>query len=555
MTPRSIIQFALRLKSQGVRYVQSLSWLISDSVHVAPRIWLRIIIATLLSLGSNAAVVGVIYFYVKLLEQNISLQIFSYEFVARQSVFLLVLFVLAMAITMLVFATSDYVGRSAALLLHRDYEIASLRRNLELTQHLPDPRCPEVSQLIDGLGLSRLVSNYPHSCSWSLRFIATAVPNLVLFVAGYAAILWLDPQTTFIVTVFGILVVAAQYPIHLFAAKSSNVLEETAPYTSAKKRALIERSSRLDCLTTPKSLQTELEGYLQDRRVQRNINADVDRFRAMEMSAWSMQTGGTIVLGAMLLTIGLGLLNESSDWAILVVYLTLLRRLLNSVTTIFRAVTVFSRYSPHVQISRAFVLGASRALASSPGPDFVPEYLTLAAARLGPDPSPSATLQLTAGTAFCLASAGGLKRDVAISLQRAIADIRENSAQAPPHLFAAAAETRTRDAAEKALAAADESRAAVVLVDRALFGILEPARKAAWKQRFADRYLGIVYPAAAAPVFGESVLLARDRAGKLYWTPIPEQGLADASVRTIASILAAGVSADAKAALADDDMG
>jgi ABC-type multidrug transport system fused ATPase/permease subunit len=546
------ISAALRLKAQAERYTQSLAWLISDSVRIAPRMWLRIIVATLLNLGSNAAIAGVIYFYVKLLERDTRADFLGYEFIARQSVVLLLLFVGAMAITMLTFAASDYIAKTAALSLHRSYQAESLRRNLKLIQHLPDSRCPEVSQLLEAVGIRKLVNNYSHSCGWSLRFIGTAIPSLVLFFAGYAAILWMDPETTFVVTSLGLLVVAAQYPVHLLAARSSNVIEETAFHEGAKRSALIELASRSDDSANRQFLSDELQRYFGDNRVQRNWDADIDRYRAMELSALAMQSGGSIVLSAMLLTIGIGLLSDSANWAILIVYVTLLRRLLTSATTIFRTVTVFSRFSPHVQICRAFVVGASRAVGPKLEKKPVPQTLSLTALPIVPG---SGDLRLGVGTVFFLANAGGLRRDVAISLQRAIFDTQTIEAEEFPEIFLVIAGSESSIAADAALEKAAKTSAAILLVDQAIFGVLEPPLRAAWKQRLADRYVGIVYPWAVHPMFGESTVLVRDQGGGLHWAPISEGEPPQDWPKTIQAILESGEKAGAKALLMDEDIG
>jgi len=550
--PAKTIVFLQRLREQGARYLKSLAWLINDSFRVAPRIWFRIFIATLLNLGSNAVVAGAVYTYVNQLQTDAHYDILGLSITARESLPLLVFFIGIMMMAMLTLAASEYVARAAALRLHRQYQEYSLERSLRLLELLPDPRCPQVASIVQTVGVNRLVKTLPHSCSWSLRFIGNGFPSMVVFVAGYAALLWLDVTTTLVVTALGLGVIAAQYPVHLLAARSTNVVEETSPHVNQKLGSLIAFISGFGQGRGQWGLAARLEDYSRDARVIRNADADEDRFRAMELSALSMQTGGGMVLGAMLLTIGSGLLSDSADWAVLLVYLTLLRRLLNSVTAVFRTVTMFSRFSPHVQIYSSFVKGAILAATPVTKASVAPKFLKVAVT--GPEGN-TKPQRLERGCPFAIFSAFGLDRDLGIAFQRTLFEGQRESTTSMPAIRAVTfSESGRAKAAEAALEAAYPS-AAVLLLDRRILAALSEPSRLLWLDRLSDRYVAIVYPTAMEPKYAETLALVRDRADAIHSLTIPAGGLGPEPLKTIDALMRSGEKARAGAAALDEDMG
>ena len=551
--PEKSLAVLQRLPEQGVRYIRSLVWLVKDSIRVAPGIWLRVVLATFLNLGSNAVVAGAVYSYVKLLQHDATYEFLGVSVVARESLFLLFVFIGVMTLAILTFAASEYVSKAAALKLHRRYQEYMVERVLKLLQLLPDARCPQVAPIIQAVGTRRLITGYPHSCSWSLRFIANAVPNLILFVAGYAALLWLDPGTTLIVTGLGAGVVAAQYPVHLLAARSSNIIEETNAYVNQKLGGLIALVSGFGSAPDRRALDAQLDEFARDERVKRNADADEDRYRAMELSALSMQTGGGVVLAAMLLTIGSGLLSNSADWAVLLVYATLLRRLLSGVTTVFRTVTVFSRFSPHVQICRSFIQGAAAASVPSSAAPVVPDFILLS---VDGSEQVSKTLRLNRGDRVACFSAGGLDRELAIGLQAALYEGQRQSRVPMPAIRGVTPnEASPPQTAEEALEAAVSSGAGILLMEPGLLGSLSEERRSFWLRELENRYVVVIYPAATGPAFSECTALIRDRSDALHGLPIPAEGLAPEQLPQLTALMNSGGKAAAKAVVMDDDAG
>jgi len=546
-------QLTQRLPAQGSRYVQSLAWLITDSIRVEPRLWLRIAGATLLNLASNAGVAGAIYFYVDLLQQDLHIDVMGTTIIARESLPLLVAFIVVMLVAMLSFAASEYIAKVAALRLHRRYQAHSVRRTLRLLQYLPDPRCPQVAAQIHEIGTRKLVTTYPHSCGWSLRFIGNAFPNLVLFVVGYAALIWLDPAATAVVSALGLGVIAAQYPVHLLAARSSNILEETSPYVSQKLSTLIGFASGFRGAGQAQRLEARLSDFEQDRRVRRNADADENRFRAMDLSALSMQTGGGVILAAMLLTIGSGLLSNAANWAILIVYATVLRRLLNSLTTVFRTVAVFSRFSPQVSSYRSFVQGASVAAAPLVAMRAVPKLVSLCA--LDRDGKMS-EMELERGVPLALFSAGALNRELALTLQRALFEAQSSSHKPMLPIRAVTADD-VRDAASalQTLQALEAEGPSLMLVDHTAHAQLVAAQLKSCPGGILADFEIIFYPTVQQTRFGELFALIKDRADRLHCWPLPTDIVDADHLGAIGALVASGAGVKVSNTVLEEDAG
>jgi ABC-type multidrug transport system fused ATPase/permease subunit len=517
---RSIPQ---RLQQQASRYLQSFVWLVRESLRVAPRQWRRIAAATFVSLGSNAAVVATVFIYVRLLERNPTLNVLGLEVIPRESTLILSGFVGMILLGMLIYAGSDYIARAAALRIHRLYQEEATRQTLHLARHLPDPRAPELAELLESGGLRRYYSVYPRSCSWTMRLIGNAFPALVMFLGAFAALLWLDPSSTLLVTLLGLGVVAAQYPANLFAATASSVLDKTRGIFGARLSALADAVDRTPSTREADALTDRIERLYDDPMILRYQDANEDRYRALELSALSMQTGGALVLAIILFIIAAGLISDSGDWAVLAVYATLLRLLLSNITGVFRAVTVFSRFSPHIHAYREFVTAAGRAAAKPDTALAVPDSLMLAASEIE---GTATTVPLARGEDFVLVTRSPVGRGLALAFQRAatlgLREAREPNA-GPIELpgictvvvskSADAADAQLREGLENALM----EGADVLLVARSDFQTLSPDDRARWAFRLLDRRVGMVQSAPPSQTDPGRLILIQDGSGAFHW--------------------------------------
>lgn len=527
--PLSLANAAIaRFRDRGNRYIATFIWLLSDSIVAVPRQWRRIMLATMLNLASNAAIVGVIYFYVSLLQAGAEIAVFGLTISVRSSQLALSMFILLLTLALLAFSFSDYTARASALRLHRRYFEYSADRAYLLLNRLPIAACATAAASLNDATTKKLISSYSHACGWSLRFIGTAFPNAVIFVFGYLSLLWLDATTTILITILGVLLILSQYPIHLLAAHSSNTVDATTLHFSQQNSALLSfvRSYKSGRTSTP--LLRRLDSFRRDEKVRRYANADEDRYRAMELSGLWTQTGGGLILAVMLLTVGSGLLSDTADWAILIVYATLLRRLLGGMTAILRAITMFSRFSPKIQQYRLFVEDFNCAPAGSPLGGQADVTLSLRGKQLD---GIGDVLTIPSGAVVTLLGETAVDRGVALALQAAL-DRGMAGAQhvGVPEIKPIISPPTDPDArrrwleSEKALRIIEgaledfrEQPGIVLLIDRDVWSLLSAERRGYWLSEIMPGFVVVGAGALDDPVIAGQPVLLVEPFGLVYW--------------------------------------
>ncbi len=557
-----LLEMALRIQDQANRFLTVLFWLLGDSMRLRRREWVRLMIATLFTLGSNLMVLGVVYFYVRLLESNYSLHLFGTQLVARESVVMLALFAASLLVAMLIYSASDYVLRVESLNLYRRYHEEAVKRAWCILERLPDRRALGATKMIEAHGLRRLVNEYSRLCGWALRFLSAAVPAVLVFFGSLFGLILLDPVTTVLVAAMGMLVIAAQYPSNIFAATASNVAEKTRKSFKDGIHALANRAAAQTQPIPNQDLHDQIEGFFEKKPVKRYAQADVDRFRAMELSSLWMRTGGGIMLAIVLFMIGSDLLGKDADWATLIAYATLLRLMLANTTAVFRAVTMYSRFLPYIQHARAFAVAGAPAFEPWVPAAEPPEKLSLGA-ELVVFPAPDADentrecdpLKLDRGTATAVLSKHPLGKDLAIALQNALS---MPAAQIPDIEVRTLADAEVCDArvgSEQGAETMSGGGGASSLV------LIAQQELANWPRERAERYLQglrrhfvlIVYPASVGriPQFGEHCLLVRNYEERFYHMVIPEAGLDKRALQEARRLI--GVAQKGTSSAPDDD--
>jgi|UPI0007321AD7 hypothetical protein len=524
-----------RLPRQASRYLRGFSWLLRESLRVAATEWRRIVLATLMFLGGNAALLGAIFLYVRLLEQNQAIALPGVSLHPRESVLLLGVFIATVLVGLATIAVSQYVARTAALRMYQRYQEESTRTALRLTGRLPDACAPEIAALIGEAGLRPYYIEYPRSCGWTMRFIANAFPALMLFAVAFVLLLWLDPWVTSLVVLLGFLLVAAQYPSSLFAAHASNVVDQTRVDFSRKLQGLAARVDQSAPGTAPDAaLAKDIDRFYKLPIAVRYQDAQHNRFWALELSALTMQTGGAVALAFILFTIVRGLLLDGGDWATLAVYAALLRQLLGTATDVFRAVTVFSRFSPHINAYRLLVAAVEGRRPCSPPP--LPEALPFAAAHLhGGNGSP----MLRRGERFYLLTRAkpgcGLALDLQAILLQADPTPATASADLPSIRFVASGFEAGADgaAAVATLCSALEQSSGILLADLRGFAQLDARAQARVTGCMRQAALGLVSPLPPEQVEPDALVLVRDVQARWYWLRAGEAGLSGADRRKI----------------------
>jgi hypothetical protein len=495
------------------------------------------LIATAVALGANAAVLGLIFRYVSLVEGNEHLSILGTQIYPRESFLLLVVAVVALLAVSLVLAFSQYLARSSAIVAMVGFEKRCVLRAIGLSRLLPDPRAHRADEILQTKKLFHLVRSDAIHCGFAIKFIGFGIQALLMFLFALGVMFVLDAQTTMVVCGLGLIVVAAQYPSNLFAAASTAIYTSTRTEVQKGLMALLGRASALPRPRKPDALDEDVEAFFEQPAASRHMKAAENRFRAIEVSGLTMRFGGALILGGIILAFGILVLEGRIDWASLLAYLTMLRLALSSITSVFQTVTMVTRLYPDIQEYAEFVASAS--LAKKPLPskktDQAREPIEIRAAREanGPD-----ALMLERGTRCAFMAPLAYGRDVAADFQRALGFQTDEAdtdravvvdlAVVPPRAGDTDSSADWIDALTSALQRFYEEGTDVILIDRRAADAMQAGAWEDWCERLRDRLLIVVYAQRGRPVadLGEEILFLKDSASAgLRWLPVPKGGL------------------------------
>jgi hypothetical protein len=268
-----------------------------------------------------------------------------------------------------------------------------------------------------------------------------------------------------------------------------------------------------------------------------------------------MQLGGAFALAFVLIAIVRDLFENGGEWATVAAYATLLRQLLANATNIFRAVTVFSRLTPHISAFRAFVMAADQAGKCIPPP--MPDSLRIQAKEMN---GSATTTLLARGTCFRIMTATPFGRGVAMDLQRALlaANARAGGERTQAPRIPAIGTFSAADALlgktgdlERQLVGAVTDHQGILLLPEPQYAQLSDSGRSRLLEHAAHVALGLVSKPSRAQIAAGSLLLICDRSTTWHWLRVPVSGLTASTRRDIEKLAKQG---DRKAkAMADLD--
>ncbi len=428
------------------KYRRVISWLLADSLWRLRSRTSRIVAFGALNLVCQAGTVAVLYFYADALEQNRTVELVGRAFAARAS-FTFLWLAAGSALALIVLgAAANYVSRSQAISLGRWYEETCGKRAFTLATRLPDLRARAASRLAHEGGIRQIAQGDARYCGMAVRIISYAMPALINFAVSVVAMAVIDPQLTAIIAGLATVIFLFQYPANLRAAKFSSAWENHRSPALAEFLSLLHQVK-----SAPAPIDTEapaLRRIYEKGSLTRTLDAFWARLRAIEEGTLVSQIGSAVVLCAAILIIGARLLEGSTDWGLLVVYLGALRVCLSNFVQIGRAVAGVSRFYPQIARYSEFVGSAEKT--NRPAIRLKPEQtLTVSAPSLvgGPD-----RVAMRLGDRLVLLTPAVVDRTLLHVVINAVVEANGYSDEpqiGPPALICAAAET-SKETARKA---------------------------------------------------------------------------------------------------------
>lgn len=334
------------LSEQIGRYRTVVAWFAKDAYGRFRGRVLLIFAYSLLAMGCLMGALGVIFFYIRALEDGTVLTYGAYEIVTREST---VLLIAAATAGLLLFAASfvfKYAANLQALAIGRAYEEHCTRRAIALIgAHGGRPEARAWAG-----ETARLIQSDPRLCGRVARITVNMILPVLVFAATFAVLLVLDLWLTLAVIVLIGAALPFLYVVNVRGARHSIAMEETKKAAIASKRQLVATNAERGAPLNPDS--PEMRQPFSEGAMARHLDAYVGRLRASDNSELVTNIVMGIGVVVILASKSSQILATGQGWSELAVYMVALRVNLTSVTQASTTLTSVNRFYP--QVARYF---------------------------------------------------------------------------------------------------------------------------------------------------------------------------------------------------------
>lgn len=353
--------------NQGRKYLRIVNWLLRDAYFT--QFWgkpARIFVFAALRLTCQLGAVTALYFYSNALKSGKNIEFLSFALPARESLSLMWIIIIFSFLLFTLASLFQYLSRVVSISLASAFEEASSRRAFNALSRLPDPRVPEINELLKKGDFKRIAGD-ARRAGMTVRSIGFAVPGAISGLAATAAIVLIDPALTLILGVLMMFVFLLQYPANIKGAKHGYLFEKSLSSVSKGTVAIL----RSFLLTSQDEEQkaVAIDNLYTHQGFKAAIQAFAGRMRVIEESTFIMQVGGALVISIVVFYIGSRLLGGVANWGLLLAYIASLRIALNGVVLVGRTLTSMSRFYP--QLVRYDALLFSQSLLDRSAPALV----------------------------------------------------------------------------------------------------------------------------------------------------------------------------------------
>lgn len=338
--------FLFLLRAQMRRYRTVVDWFARDAYGRFRGRLMLILAFSLLAMGGLMGALGIIFFYVRALEEGAVLAYGGYEFVVRESAFLLVAAATAGLLLFIASFAFRYLAILQALAIGREYESFCARRAIALIG--AHGGRPEARTWEDEAG--RLIKSDPRFCGRVARITVNMILPALAFAGTFTILIWLDPVLTLVMVVLLAAALPFLYVVNVRGARHSNAMEKRAKAATDRKRELVTLNAERGEPIDPES--PEMARPFRKGPIARYLDAYVGRLRANHNSELVTNVVMGIGIVVILASKGSEILATGQGWGELAVYMAALRVSLTSVTQASKTLTSVNRFYP--QVARYF---------------------------------------------------------------------------------------------------------------------------------------------------------------------------------------------------------
>ena len=382
-------------------YARTAGWLIRDFFGMARWQALPVIGCGFAHIGLKFAAMGAIYLCVKALSEDAPVAVPGMAFLSPKSPEFIVLSVGAGVALLIGTAFFRYQVRRRSISLGREYEEYCARRIVLLASRLPHPRAAVANRIV-WAGSLRQYPGYARVGGMAVRQLSRLLPTFASFLAVSLALLWMNAGLT--VTLAGLAAVAvlAQYPANHRVATASKVLEGTRRAAGRRYRALFRR---LHCDPMPLAPDGGIVDQLfRSGQLRDNIDSVSARAAEAEQAALVSRVSSSVLLGAVLVLLGIDIVQDERTWAAVVTYAAAVRFGLSDFVSVCKIASSLTKYHAQITKHREFVIDALPCLRDArQEADEISWPIELRLAGLH---DPDATLTLQRGDVLALVAPG-----------------------------------------------------------------------------------------------------------------------------------------------------
>ena len=341
------ISFITRFARQGKNYSTLVGWYLY-SIFKDPRKLVGAIVLSLLHLATQAAAIGLVYWYARHMESG---AVFSVPWLdidanLKEEPEWLWAIVIVSTTCFVLSACLLYLSRRALLDQLQHHFARRIEELVLLSLNLPDPRVRLASTLFTDFGVSGLGVGARRGAIISMSF-ATAITALIGGIGASAFLFWVDAPLTMLILVSVLLAALLLYPLTLRAMQSAKDREKAQLAFKDEVRKLNEKRSAGQLATSLESADELSRAFIMRRRV-------------LTEFVLAIEIGITIIFGLVIYYLASEALAGREQWAMFIAYIAALRMALAGVGQPIRAFGVVSRFYPNLVRYHLFIKDMQR---------------------------------------------------------------------------------------------------------------------------------------------------------------------------------------------------
>jgi len=321
-------------------YLDFGKWFIWDSLLQWRKKTCLILISGILGTLLKMLIFGLVVLYAKHFSNDNPIILMGSILEPRSEDTLAILTLLVVALSGLS-AFFTYHSRRTIIKISRVYEVFCAKRVLRLASKV-------VTTTTYKPQLSRLIRSDSRSAARMMKSLISIAPPSLAILISIGFLFYIAPGLTFVILLISCVLAYAQYHV------SRRVASHSIEYEKLDPEAREEYNHFLSLYSTTEEHpeKQQVEDLYNNSAITKQLNAYVGLVSSVEVSSYISELFMMIILGFVIITLGLDIIEEKTGWESLLAYLLVLRFSMVNVQSVFKYITSVNRFYP--QVSRYY---------------------------------------------------------------------------------------------------------------------------------------------------------------------------------------------------------